>query len=304
MRRPVIRWCTSREEFLGHEEELLAAHDLRHEAALAGRTDLPGHCPVCLASTNFQVSTGAAFEGRPNLREGLVCRRCRLSARQRLVYLALRDSIGERPRHPGAILERHTRLFRALRTLDPAVRGSEFAGPGVPKGRLCMRLSPGRWPIPRLYRHESICGLSHADGSLGYLAHTDVLEHVEDTALALRETRRVLRPGAPAVFTVPFFSPLDDSLVRGRTREGVVEELLPAEYHDDGHGGRGAYTWYNFGWSFFAQLRQVFERVEIGVAYSPEHGLLASDARRAWWLMLPVVFRCSQPGAPQDASVA
>jgi ubiquinone/menaquinone biosynthesis C-methylase UbiE len=41
------------------------------------------------------------------------------------------------------------------------------------------------------------------DGSFDIVTHSDTLEHVEDPIQALRECRRVLRPGGSLCFTVP-----------------------------------------------------------------------------------------------------
>lgn len=290
---PRIHWMAGREAFLAWEQSVLARDGLRSEADAGRATSWPGTCTYCRSATAFHVHAGPMFEGRPNLREGLHCTRCGLSARQRLLHLALASTLDTGRGPSGAVLERHSRLFTALRYLDPDILGSEYHPRHGRPGRRCLSLRPGRLPLPRLSRHESITGLSYPDRSLGYLAHSDVLEHVEDSAAALRESRRVLAPGAATVFTVPFFARLDHTIVRGYSDpHGTRIDLQPAEYHGDGATGRGIYTWYNFGWSFFALLQATFTSVEIGAVHSPAHGLMASDSRQAWWTMLPLVFRC------------
>lgn len=52
--------------------------------------------------------------------------------------------------------------------------------------------------------HASITDLPLEDASLDAAASVNVLEHVLDDELALRELRRVLRPGGRAVLVVPF----------------------------------------------------------------------------------------------------
>lgn len=193
----------------------------------------------------------------------------------------------------GAILERHTRLFRALRRRSPRLAGSEYHDPGALKGKVYVRVVRSKLPVPKFARHESITGLSYADGSLDCLIHTDVLEHVEDTRAALEECRRVLKAGAPLLFTVPFFSSLETTLECGRTGpDGNLVELMPGEYHDDGAAGKGIYTFYNFGWPLVDLMTEIFTVVEIGVAYNVERGLLFCDSRSEWWNMAPLVFRC------------
>jgi hypothetical protein len=287
---PLIAWFDSKQAYLEHERKILA--DCALEASLSSATHFEGICPVCDRATVFRVDSGARFDTRPNLREGLVCQRCRLTARQRTVLRALLETpIPASP--PGAILERRSRLFQRLKRLRPDVIGSEYLGPGRTPGRRYLWRRPGRLPIPSLVRHESITSLSYRDGSLGYLLHTDVLEHVPDTGLALRECRRVLAPGRPMIFTAPFFSALDETVVRGfHDADGHLVELLPAEYHGDGVRTGGIYTYYNFGWSLFEQLRGIFPSAEIGLAYNPRHGLVQADSEPGPWNMGPIVFRC------------
>ncbi len=64
----------------------------------------------------------------------------------------------------------------------------------------------------------------------------DVLEHIQDDAAALREIRRVLRPGGALIATVPchpiLFSSHDRALqhVRRYTRTGFLERLRDADF--------------------------------------------------------------------------
>ena len=53
------------------------------------------------------------------------------------------------------------------------------------------------------YPQEDIQALSWDDGTFDLVLTSETLEHVPDPRLALRETRRVLRPGGRHVFTVP-----------------------------------------------------------------------------------------------------
>jgi len=57
-------------------------------------------------------------------------------------------------------------------------------------------------PTATLYRADA-CDLPLADASVDALVSANLLEHVRDDVRALREMRRVLRPGARAVVVVP-----------------------------------------------------------------------------------------------------
>ena len=67
----------------------------------------------------------------------------------------------------------------------------------------------------------SITDLPFADNSFDLVLATDVIEHVDDDRLALREVRRVLRPGGRALVTVPAFASLwgpQDAVAEHRRR--------------------------------------------------------------------------------------
>jgi SAM-dependent methyltransferase len=63
--------------------------------------------------------------------------------------------------------------------------------------------------------------MSFESGSIDVMIHSDTLEHVPDSRTALRESRRVLKPGGRLFYTVPI---IVDRMTR--TRQG-----LPASYH-------------------------------------------------------------------------
>lgn len=56
--------------------------------------------------------------------------------------------------------------------------------------------------------HGDICAMPFASSSFDLILVTDVIEHVDDDGLALREIARVLRPGGKALITVPAFNSL------------------------------------------------------------------------------------------------
>jgi SAM-dependent methyltransferase len=67
----------------------------------------------------------------------------------------------------------------------------------------------------------TVARLPFADGSFDRVVASDVLEHVDDDAAAMREVLRVLRPGGRAVVTVPahpFLYGRHDRLVGHRRR--------------------------------------------------------------------------------------
>jgi SAM-dependent methyltransferase len=75
------------------------------------------------------------------------------------------------------------------------------------------------------------CAIPFEDNQFDLVMATDVIEHVDDDALALREVARVLRPGGTLLLTVPTFLSLwgvqdDRSHHKRRYRMGELVEKL------------------------------------------------------------------------------
>jgi SAM-dependent methyltransferase len=94
-------------------------------------------------------------------------------------------------------------------------------------------LSPFLQILPKHVLHSfpqlDMQRMSFADASIDLIIHSDTLEHVPDSKVALEESRRVLRPGHHLFYTVP--------IVAGRltrTRQG-----LPPSYHGASRGELG-----------------------------------------------------------------
>jgi SAM-dependent methyltransferase len=69
--------------------------------------------------------------------------------------------------------------------------------------------------------HGDICALPFADESFDLVLATDIVEHVVDDALALREVARVLAPGGSLLLTAPAFQSLwglQDDVAQHRRR--------------------------------------------------------------------------------------
>ncbi|GAB2497586.1 class I SAM-dependent methyltransferase [Arenimonas alkanexedens] len=283
----MFRWFTDDASLLQALARHRAAMDCA-DAYVEGLARLPGYCSVCAAATEFQVDTGVRFGPNVNLREGLHCPGCGLGNRNRLLFSAVQElSLPASPR--GLVLEATTPLYERLLAAYPWLEGSEYFGPEHAAGAL----TPVRG---RPVQHQSITALGYGDASLDLLVHNDVLEHVQDTAQALAECRRVLRPGGSCVFTMPFFPLRATTLVRGRHRaDGSLEHLESPEYHGDGLRTEGIYTYYHFGRDLLAVVAAAgFSRVETGIDFDVYRGYTANNYRfgdEAW--MPPVVLRAS-----------
>lgn len=88
-------------------------------------------------------------------------------------------------------------LLEDLRAAHPRARllGLDLVAPGLRKAHELV-------PEAQLVRAD-VCVLPMADGSVDAIVSANLLEHVPDDEGALREMRRVLRPGGRAVIVVP-----------------------------------------------------------------------------------------------------
>lgn len=89
------------------------------------------------------------------------------------------------------------RMLRDLGFSD--VRGVDMSDEAI---RYCAQKGLGA------VEKGSACELPFADATVDLVCATDVIEHVDDDNLALREITRVLKPGACVLITVPAFMSL------------------------------------------------------------------------------------------------
>jgi SAM-dependent methyltransferase len=238
-------------------------------AVLEERYALRGTCGLCgAAETEFVHEAGTSG----NLREGLACAHCRCNARQRAAAMLLLDSI-DRPFEARVYAtEQASPLFVALRRRLPRLLGSEYA-PGV-LHRLWLSSWLVRHGVAMWVRCEDVTTLRLRDGSLAAVISLDVLEHVPDYRVALREFARVLRPGGVLALTVPFYDGRAETATIARMREdGSVEHFGTPEFHGDPISG-GVPCFHHFGWNLCVALREAgFGDIAACRVHDPAQGL-------------------------------
>jgi len=185
----------------------------------------------------------------PNWRERCTCAACLLNTRQRVIAARAREVVRARG-DAGAdvyLTEQLTPIFAWLQGV-PGARcvGSEYLGPGATGGTI----------DPAGIRHEDVERLSFPEARFDLVISNDVLEHVNDPRAALREMRRVLRPGGVLLMTVPFHANLDTSVTRAVLEGPRLVHHLPPVVHVNPIAEDGSLVFTDFGWDFLAQMRE------------------------------------------------
>src|SRR5688500_1313251 len=154
----------------------------RPVVALAYRGDAV-ECPICGGRFRKFLKKHAA-SGRP--REGARCARCGSLERHRLLWLYLRDGTD--------LLTRPARLLHFAPEPGIAEKLTELPG--------CDYLSADLDAPPAMVR-MAVQDIPADDDSFDAVICNHVLEHVPDDRRAMREIRRVLKPGGWAILGVP-----------------------------------------------------------------------------------------------------
>jgi SAM-dependent methyltransferase len=93
-------------------------------------------------------------------------------------------------------------------------------------------------------RCEDLEQLTFPDNTFDLFITQDVLEHVFQPDLAVREIMRVVKPGGAHVFTAPKHKGLRKTRQRARLDSGTIVHLVEAQYHGNPIGdGRALVTW-------------------------------------------------------------
>ncbi len=94
-------------------------------------------------------------------------------------------------------------------------------------------------------RNEDIERLTFSDNSFDFFITLDVLEHVFNPDVAIREMLRTITADGAVVFTVPIHKQFIKSVRRAvRVDDNSIKYLLPEEYHGNPVGnGRSLVTW-------------------------------------------------------------
>ena len=286
--QPVLQ-TDSKDEFIEAERELasLSSEEDKLESGSAKEAFFfPGYCLPCKREVRFLVDyrAGGSKEVGPNWRELMICPRCQMSNRQRLMAALVAEMRLAKPDLSLYRMEQTTPLYRWLAGLDISLEGSEYFGDGFTSGD---KLTPlNYWaggsavqPMKSLFRsvrlaarmgqaggllHEDVNSLSFNTGQFDVIVSSDVFEHVPDPLKAFSECARVLKDGGELVTTFPFERMLDVSRTRARIVGEKIEYLAARNYHGNPISDEGALVYTDFGWDVLDMMKRAgFLRVEL-----------------------------------------
>lgn len=230
------------------------SHRIENWAEQLGTTIHPFSCPLC-GATPLKIA-----QGKWGIHcEGLTCVTCGVNARNRFYYLGLKNVIEEltgiRSRGLAAPPSVGTQAHRKLRMLEASSFGFVSLGEetfvqGMSKyGHLTCSdyYEKGFKGISKV----DLCDMPFEDKSLDIIAHSHVLEHIENDEKAISESFRCLSDQGVLVFGIPVQTDFS---------------FKPAnpEYHGD-----NALVYRRNGWDVIAKLKDAGFRVEVYVP--PEH---------------------------------
>jgi SAM-dependent methyltransferase len=250
------------------------------------RHDETGWCSVCGAKSKFVFNSWVirpedlGEAGYPEVvlayarRESLFCRLCCSSLRVRGIADVLLSLYGNGAKSVAEMVHQgdfrksdvaeinpigsmgslHTFLAQLPRLAFSEYRGAERLGEIIGGAR-----------------NEDICRLTYADQSFDLVLTSEILEHVPNFRAALRETRRVLRPGGRHVFTVPIVATRAITSARAEVGpDGQIMHQLPPVSHGRGRGlyrylpvGSDVLTFTEFGRDLTDHLRDAGFEPEV-----------------------------------------
>jgi SAM-dependent methyltransferase len=159
----------------------------------------------------------------------------------------------------------HRSLYKAL---GSRLFYSEYFGPQYQSGELVGSI-----------RHEDLCALSYPENSFDIVLTSDVLEHVYDPYLALKNIYNVLKVGGVHIFTVPFHqTEYVDEVVAIPDEHHRPQFLGEPIYHLDPIHPEGAPVFTIFSLELLIKLWYIGFRTQMWLLYAPMYGILGSNA--------------------------
>ena len=209
---------------------------------MVNRNDEAFECPICSYEGPF--ATLFSFGG---FRKHAVCPKCGSYERHRLQYLVIRDCF-------ESVASRQIRMLHFA--------PEEFL-------RRIFSRQFGKYETADLFMdgvdHKiDIQEMPFEDASYDLVFASHVLEHIQDDRRAIKEIRRILRPGGRAVLAVPVVC------------DKTIEYSEPSPY-EAGHVRAP-------GRDYFDKYKDYFERVKVysSESFSNKHQVFVYEDRTKW----------------------
>jgi SAM-dependent methyltransferase len=219
------------------------------------------YCPV-----NGLAKPGEISIKSSNLRETVSV--FGLNSRTRAVLLLMLDVLHVPFEAEIYAPEDTTGFAKVLRRLFPNFIGSEYLPDDDAKAKR-----------PSV-RHEDVLDLTFPTASFDFYLSCEVLEHVPDVSLKLREAARILKSGAAFVGTFPFCHNQQATIHRAQLANNRIVHLLPPEYHGNPVDPMGGSLVFSVpGWDIVEIAKNAGFTGDIGfyAISSYKHGIRAAD---------------------------
>ena len=197
-------------------------------------------------------------------REGFICAKCKLNARQRMMSHLIKKYAKDRA--SIYMQEQVTGFYGTMRDALPNCHfwGSEYFGEDKKSGEIYNGI-----------RHEDATNLSFEDEAFDIIVSQDVFEHFFDIEAAFKECYRVLKKPGVLLFTIPFHYGSEITVERARVENGNIIMLQPPVYHGDPVSAEGALVFNDFGWDIVDIIRDAgFSECGVYFYYGKDYGYM------------------------------
>ena len=185
--------------------------------------DFEGICPICDTEVIFTSDNDW-------YRDHLICPICRSLPRHRAFFHVLTQNFPE---------YRKMRIHESS-PIDYIAKAMFEDCIGYSASHFWTNLPLGSWNGNLTC--QDIERMTFPDGFFDLFVTMDVMEHLLNPVRALREIKRVLKPGGAYIFTVPIFD-RTKSILRAYRRNGQICHVLPPDYHGNPIGNGALVTW-------------------------------------------------------------
>jgi 2-polyprenyl-3-methyl-5-hydroxy-6-metoxy-1,4-benzoquinol methylase len=219
-----------------------------------------GVCPICRSKTKFTWTN-------PQDRDSLLCTTCDGYSVPRERALML-------------VLDRERPMWRdlAIHESSPADRGASKYIKSEAKNYIASQFMKGvtLGQTAQGFRCEDLHKQTFSDSTFDIVFTLDVMEHVNDPELVLKDVARTLKPGGIYIFTTPTYKYNVSTKRKAHFDEnGDVHFDGEPEYHGNPVDGAGSPVTFHFGYDFPELINRWADfDVEVTRFWDDTHGVL------------------------------